>query len=252
MMADKLFQTIADMHGALPWGDVLDAGTGKSSLNWVHGLTTNSWTAVTGANGMARELHQRMGTRMRPQDRLIIGNWGDDRLLAGESFDTVLADYLIGALEGFLPYRQDDIFERLRPLVRRRLYVVGTEPYVGGVHTTDAGRLVSEIGRVRDACLLLADERPYREFPLSWALRRLQASAFRVVAHQQFPIRYGQPFVDSQIHMSLVRLNRLADQPLAAALNAHIHHLHRRASAFVARHGALAHGADYVICAEPG
>ncbi|PZQ12800.1 MAG: hypothetical protein DI564_12140 [Rhodanobacter denitrificans] len=54
------------------------------------------------------------------------------------------------------------------------------------------------IGRLRDACLLLADERPYREYPLPWMLDQLTLADFEVAAHR-FPIRYGTRHVQRQI-----------------------------------------------------
>ena len=58
-------------------------------------------------------------------------------------FDTVLADYLLGAVEGFAPYWQGQLFGRLRPLVAKRLYVIGLQPYIHGRPDTAAGRIVN-------------------------------------------------------------------------------------------------------------
>jgi hypothetical protein len=40
-------EAIEQMQGDLPWGRVLDAGTGAHSLTWISSLQTDSWTAVT-------------------------------------------------------------------------------------------------------------------------------------------------------------------------------------------------------------
>lgn len=164
-----LFRYIETLHGDRAWGSMLDSGTGVKSLQWIETLPTDSWTAITAAPSMVDATREALGEKIRPQDRLLVGNWIDANLLAGETFDTVLVDYLVGAIEGFAPYWQDRAFERLRPLVAAggRLYVIGLEPYVQYQPKTDSGRIVWEIGRVRDACLLLAGERPYREYPLS-------------------------------------------------------------------------------------
>lgn len=71
----------------------------------------------------------------------------------------MLADYLLGAVEGFAPYFQHSLFVRLRSPVQRCLYIVGLEPYVNSQADTPAGDIIREIGRFRDACLLLTDGR---------------------------------------------------------------------------------------------
>lgn len=250
-VVDSMYGVVQRMHGTLPWGSVLDAGTGRGSMSWLLGLDTTRWTAVTGAQSMANEVERRIRGRLRKQDRLLVGNWMDPDLLAGETYDTVLADYLIGAIEGFAPYWQDRIFTRLRPLVARRLYVIGLEPYVPYFPTDAAGRIVSEIGRLRDACLLLAGERPYREYPMDWTLRQLRSAGFRPLDTQRFAIRYGERFVNSQLDMCDQRLLRLQDRALALAMTEHVAQLRERALAMVAAQGGLRHGHDYVIAAEP-
>lgn len=248
----SLFRFVSELHGERPWGHVLDAGTGRNSLRWVATLGSERWTAVTGAVAMAAQARAAAGAAMRPADRIVVGNWIDPGLLAGESFDTVLADYLVGAVEGFAPYGQDTLLRRLRSLTRGRLYLIGLEPYVPLPAPADpGGRLVWEIGRLRDACLLLAGERPYREFPLAWVLDRLARCGFRIVAARRFPIRYGRRFVDGQIAMCRERALRLADRTLGAALDGQARTLQDRALAVIADSGGLRLGEDYVVAAEP-
>lgn len=246
-----LFRCIEHIQGDLPWGALLDAGTGTNSIRWVSSLATERWTAVTGAQSHAVQVRDAVERVRRPQDRIVLGNWADDALLTGERYDIVLADYLLGAVEGFAPYFQPRIFSRLRPLVGRRLYVIGLEPYVAFEPNTPAGRLVWEIGRFRDACLLLAGERPYREYPGQWVVDHLEATGFRVIAAKRFAIRYKERFVNSQIDMCAPRLSKLRDPELAGALWATGEKLRTAALAFIAREGGLRHGHDYVLAAEP-
>lgn len=251
----SLFQRIADLQGDRPWGAMLDAGTGRNSMRWLLSLETERWTAVTGAASMARQVETELGTRTRDADRLVVGNWTDPDLLAGERYDTVLADYLLGAIEGFAPYWQDRLFERLHGLVAPggRLYVVGLEPYVPQLPDTldAAGNLVTRIGRLRDACLLLAGDRPYREYPAQWTLRQIERAGFRVLHAEQVPIRFGTRFVDGQLDMCTRVLERLDDRALAASLQTHVDALRMHAHMHIAEHGGLRHGHDYVIAAEP-
>jgi hypothetical protein len=170
--------------------------------------------------------------------------------LNDEAYDTVLADYLLGAVEGFAPYFQTELFARLRPLTRRRLYVTGVEPYVVARPDDEAGAIVWEIGRFRDSCLTLTGEMHYREYPLEWVLPQLERSGFRPVAARKFNIRYKSAFVNSQIDMCKLRLAALLDRNLARALVAHGEALRRRALDYVEAHDGLRHGFDYVIAAD--
>lgn len=247
----SLFREIETLHGELPWGRLLDAGTGTHSIGWIGSLATDRWTAVSGAEAHAAQVRDAIAPRRRAGDRIIVGNWADAALLAGETYDTVLADYLLGAIDGFAPYFQHRLFARLRPLVGRRLYVVGLEPYVTGEPGTPAGRIIREIGRFRDACLLLAGEQPYREYPAQWAVDHLEASGYRVIAAKRFANRYKQRFVDSQIDMCTPRLAKIADRDLARALTARGELLRQQAMDRIAREGSLRHGYDYVLAAEP-
>ena len=248
----SLYQRITELHGSRPWGSVLDAGTGHSSIRWLIGLDSQRWTAITGSKSMADKTLAAASGTLRTQDRLIIGNWSDPELLVGERYDTVLADYLLGAIEGFAPYWQDRLFERLRPLVGSRLYVIGLEPYVQGRPADRDGRLIKEIGRLRDAALLLAGDQPYREYPLDWTLRHLERADFHVVDAERIPIRYGERFVHSQLDMCARAVDKLLDRALAAPFHAHIADLRTRALAHIAREGGIRHGHDYIVVAEPG
>lgn len=249
--ANGPFRFIEDLQGDAPWRSCLDAGTGTHSIRWVASLATERWTAVTGAEGHAIQVRDAVAALRRPQDRIVLGNWADDALLANERYDTVLADYLLGAIEGFAPYFQHRLFARLRRITGRRLYIVGVDPYVSIESGSEDGRLIGEIGRFRDACLLHAGERPYREYPMQWVVDRLDASGFRVIATRRFPIRYRERFVNSQIDMCAPRLASLADRPLADALTACGEHLRVAALDLIARKKGIPHGHDYVVAAEP-
>lgn len=247
----SLYQRVSQLHGHRPWGAVLDAGTGPGSIRWLEGLDSQRWAAVTGSPLMLEKTMQAMAAPARAQDQLLVGNWMDPQLLAGESFDVVLADYLLGAVEGFAPYWQDRLFARLRPLVRKRMYVIGLQPYIHGRPDTPAGKLINDIGRLRDACLLLAGDSPYREFPLDWTMRSLEASGFHVADAELVPITYGPRFIRSQLAMCHRAIGKLADRNLAVAMLRHISELEARALASSQQLGGLSHGNDYVIVAEP-
>lgn len=246
-----LFRHIESLHLDQPWGAFLDAGTGVNSAVWSTRLATTRWVGITGAPGHARQVRTAAGDHFRAQDRLIVGNWTDPDLLQGERFDTVLADYLVGAIEGFSPYFQSALFARLAPLVGRTLYVVGLDPYVVGDAPTEAAAMVRAIGRLRDACLTLADETPYREYPAEWVVNHLTALGFTITSARRFPNRYREKWVNGQLDMAVRRLDKIENRALAAALADQIEILRDRGLALCTQESGLRHGADYVISCVP-
>lgn len=250
-MISALFDHIQALHGDTSWGRFLDAGTGVNSSLWSTALTTKRWVGVTGSPGHAAQVRDRVGDRLRPEDRLIVGNWTDPTLLAGERFDTVLADYLLGAVEGFSPYFQEELFRRLRPLTGRVMYVLGLDPYVVGPAPSPADKMVRAIGRMRDTALLLADETPYREYPAEWAASSLEQSGFRVVSARRFSNRYREKWVNGQLDMAVRRLPLIPDRAVAEALAGSIERIRAEGLALCRAEGGLRSGADWVLKAEP-
>lgn len=172
-------------------------------------------------------------------------------LLAGESFDVVLADYLLGAIDGFAPYFQDMLFARLRPHVGERLYVVGLEPYPAQA-TTAGGMAILEIDRLRNACILLAGHRCYREYPMRWAIRQLKNAGFVIDEAIHVPIRYGPRFVNGQLDVCIRKLPHFTDQQLATQMRRHIESLRERTLALRETRAGIQFDRDYVIAAHPG
>ena len=247
-----LYRYIERLHGDRPWGAMLDAGTGVNSIRWVAELATESWTAVTGSEGEADRARTAVRAAQRPQDRIVLGNWADAGLLKGEVYDTVLADYLLGAVEGFAPYFQAYLFTRLRSATRNVLYVTGLEPYVPAARPENrAARVVWEIGRFRDACILLAGDRPYREYPSQWVVDNVQRAGFAVRNVKHFTIRYKEQFVKAQIEIGMRGLETLADRALAKTLKDRGEALRAEALDVISNEGALRSCRNYVITAEP-
>jgi len=133
--------------------------------------------------------------------------------------------------------------------------MIGLEPYVHLQPQFSANRpasqLVVAIGRLRDACLLLAGDRPYREYPLDWAVRHLEQAQFRVVDVEKVAIRYGERFINSQLDLCAAALGKLRERSVAVALMQHVDNLRCRAHALAQQEGGLRHGYDYLIVAEP-
>ena len=248
----RLLRYTQELHGDQPWGRVLDAGTGIQSIRWIADLPTERWTAISASPHHAELTREAISGRQRPQDKIIIGNWVDGDLLKGETFETVIADYLLGAVEGFAPYFQPYLFQRLRPLTKQTLYVKGLEPYVPTERpSSKPGQLVWDIGRHRDACVLLSGDVPYREYPAMWVVDQLRISGFKVTSVKHFSIKYKSKFVNAQIDLCAPGLAKLADRKLAASLTNRGEALRSEALQMIEKEGSLAFGKNYVIAAEP-
>ncbi len=232
---DALFSWIERVHGP-NWGSVLDAGTGQHSLGWLASVGARELTAVTVEKWRLPGL-----VEVAPGVRIVEGQWTDPLLLAGESFDVVVADYVIGALDGHAPYFQYGFVERIRPHVGSRLYLVGMEP------PPRDGSVLDEVCRLRDAAILLAGDRCYREYPRSLVVDWVERAGLSVVDAVTFPNVLGERFVNGQVDVALRKLPRFRDSALAAAFEAHAEDVRKRASAAVPRNW----GADWVIAAAP-
>jgi hypothetical protein len=156
----------------------------------------------------------------------------------------VIADYLLGAIDGFAPYYQDHVFARLRPHVGDRLYAIGLEPWPSRHDDPDA-RTFLDLCRTRDAAFLLAGIRPYREFPESWVARTLTNSGFSVVERARFPIRHSDRTIDRE-HGNVVRYAQRVEGNLGAALIQRADALRDRLTARL-RERPLVFGNDWVI-----
>lgn len=230
---DALFSWIERVHGP-QWGSVLDAGTGEHSLGWLATVGARELTAVTVEKWRLPGLAE-----VAPGARIVEGQWTDPLLLAGERFDVVVADYVIGALDGHAPYFQYGFLERIRPHVGSRLYLVGMEP------PPRDGSVLDEVCRLRDAAILLAGDRCYREYPRELVVDWLGRAGFRVVDAHTFPNVLGERFVNGHVDVALRKLPRFVDDELAERFRAYAEDVRRRALLAVPR----SWGADWVIAA---
>ncbi len=233
---DALFSWFEHLHGP-DWGDVLDAGTGVHSLGWLASLQPRSLTAVTVEAWRVPEL-----PTVAPKARIVEGQWTDPALLAGEDFDVVLLDYVIGAVDGHAPYFQYELLRRIRPHVRKRVYLVGLEP------APRDGSDLDEVCRVRDACILLAGHRCYREYPRRMVSGWLEQAGYAVIDATSMPNRLGARFINGQLDVATRKLYYFKDLALRETMRAHIEALRVRALAG----GDRVWGEDWVIAAERG
>jgi len=128
----------------------------------------SDWSAVTADEAMRFSV-QKEADRLGISDRgsVLIGNWQaaegtPGSLCDGETYDTILADYLVGSVDGFAPYFQDKILGVLASHLSPggRMYVVGLQPLPDKVQQGDdpMADVVCRVRAARDACILLAGE----------------------------------------------------------------------------------------------
>ncbi|SPP32273.1 hypothetical protein ARAF_2314 [Arsenophonus endosymbiont of Aleurodicus floccissimus] len=91
------------------------------------------------------------------------------------------------------------------------------------------GIFVVSISRLRDVCLLLAGERPYREYPADWVIYHLQQMGFEIVDLKHYPINYGHNWLIGQMEMCRQRISRLVDRQLSMTILEHINQLEQQA-----------------------
>lgn len=292
---DIIFGAIEDEQGSEPFGDVLDAGTGLHSLRWLATLSTpgkglKSLTAVTADAGMHRTVTQEVDA-VRPLIaphplicEVLIGNWfavsdhdnnNNNKItnllpwqLEGRSFDTILLDYLIGAMDGFSPYKQDQIIPLLTRFLKPggRMYIVGLEPLPDPSTTNDrdGGNIMCRVRQVRDACILLAGHRCYREYPLEWVERQIQqhgeqqdrsinhTTSLRHISSRRFPILYRHATIVKQINVARSKLPLFPSKALAASMREVLDELEKESLTVTQSKsdGKIRLGFDYLVAVQ--
>jgi len=227
---DALFGAIEKQQGDKPFGSFLDAGTGLHSLRWMATLVDlpenramTSFTAVTADEIMRRNVQDEANALgMAHRGKVLIGNWFHPHtpLQLEERYDTILADYLIGAMAGFSDYRQEEMLSKLAALLKPggKLFLVGLNPIPDRVEG-DAN-VICKVRRVRDACILLAGHRPYREYPVEWVHRQFQSTtpAMRLLRTSKFPILYRHATIVKQINVARSKFRFFSSPELAESM----------------------------------
>lgn len=254
MTTDVLFSSVEQFHAGRPWGRFLDAGTGLHSIKWIQNLSTTSWTAITADENMRSQLlnEKIVSDSIRQNDKLLVGNWMDDAFCKDlGTFDTILADYLIGAVDGFSPYEQDTIINKLKEHLnpKGRLYFIGMNPIPDEPEYPT--KIISEVRQARDACILLAGHRCYREFPLPWMLRHLELSGMAVTDTKKFTIMHNEESAIRQIRVAKSKLSYVPHNAMRNGMDKYLNDLESRVKeAAKSNGGKIPLSFDYVIGAE--
>ena len=263
---DSLFGCIEELQGEKPFGRVLDSGTGLHSLRWIATLADTkgmtSFTAITADEKMRRSVQlEADALELSHLGDVIIGNWFgteplDEKFLFNEEerYDTILADYLIGAMDGFSPYEQDQMIPKLSKLLKPggRLYIVGLQP-LPDTAPGDAN-IICKIRQVRDACILLAGHRCYREYPVKWVERQIKSNVdlegLQLIRTTTFPILYRHATIVSQINVARSKLPFFPSKELANSMTEVLDDLEQQSLRATQDGGRIRLGFDYVVSAE--
>lgn len=259
---DVLFGAIETAQDDRPFGTMLDAGTGMHSLRWIATLKEakglHSFTAITADENMQRNVQREAEALGVDQwGSVILGNWFGEKYplkLPEKCFDTILLDYLIGAMDGFSPYEQDQIMGKVARYLKPggRLYVVGLQPIPDSA-PGDAN-LICRMRQVRDACILLAGHRCYREYPVSWIERqieRTQALQLSGSGSKEFPILYRHQTIVKQLNVARSKLSLFPNKELATSMGKVLDDLEAESLQATARAqgGVIRFGFDYLTIA---
>jgi hypothetical protein len=253
---DALFGSIENQQGDQPFGNVLDAGTGMHSLRWIatlgdRGMT--KFTAITADKTMQQNVQREADAlEVSHLGNIIIGNWfGDSPLEINERYDVVIADYLVGSMDGFSPYQQDLMLPKLIKFLKPggRLYLVGLQP-LPDTAPGDAN-IICKVRQVRDACILLAGHRCYREYPVSWILRQIEnIPDLELLNTTNFPILYKHQTIVNQINVGKSKFPFFPTTELADQMRKVLDDLERQSFEATQRVERIRLGFDYVVAAE--
>jgi len=237
-------------------GRVLDAGTGGGHMTAL--LAARRPVELVSVS-LDDSSFARAGERLPAGavDRVvfILGDLADPGFLAGRTFDLVVGDYLLAAVAGHRPFREDQV---LRSLVSRLardglLVLTGMEPFEP--RRSREGEVVWAILRWRDALAILGGDEPYREVPGWWAAERLREAGMkaREPLHSE-PLRWSPAGLRAVADSGLRAAGRAGDPRVLSTARARLGALCREAEGLArsgGKDGRLAWGRDWVVLAGP-
>jgi hypothetical protein len=207
-----------------PWGRVLDAGTGPSSVAWLVKAATrlgiSSITATTASKDLAASLKRKHSKAVASGllNLAVVSRWGS---VPGTGtnlglFDTVILDYVLGAVEGLEPHGHAAVLDAISSHAAEgaAVLIVGAEPYEERFSDPAGSSLVGSVMRVRDTCLKAAGVTPFRELPMAETLRLVRQAGLSAVASTAFPVLLSRRGLLHQLPVCQQRLD--ADTMLSA------------------------------------
>ena len=95
-----------------------------------------------------------------------------------------------------------------------RLYFIGMNPIPDIKDKNHPGYVISEVRQARDACILLAGHRCYREFPYDWMVRHIEGSGMKIVDSKKYTKVHSEISVIRQIKVAQSKLYLMQFNPL--------------------------------------
>ena len=234
------------------------------SLRWIATLGNDekgmtSFTAITADQTMKNNVQREADDlEVSHIGNIVIGNWfGNTPIEFGTNkdgeplFDTILADYLIGAMDGFSPYQQDLMIPKLAKHLKPggKLYIVGLQPLPDKAE--GSANIICKVRQIRDACILLAGHRCYREYPVDWIERQIQHTPdLNLVSTNSFPILYKHKTIVNQINVGRSKFPYFPNPEVAEEMRKVFDDLERQSLEATNKEGSIRLGFDYVIVAQ--
>jgi len=250
--SDDMYAWLQKSHPG-QWGDVIDAGTGPRSLLWLASCPLSSITAVTAnESSKASTLVETKQYLDLSRDKVVVGQWQDSEFLRGRQFDTVVADWLLGAVEFFAPHYQVSLIRRLHKLVKPGGWLLfdGREPDDLKARNGTGVQMMLEIDTLRDAASILSQRRPYREIPQWWVEEQLTTLGFKIHKTHQNPIWLTTEYVQSQLEWAGDEIKLVKDDTLRSGLEKRLEAMKSHATSTMSEWKGKGYGKIYGIIAN--
>jgi hypothetical protein len=130
------------------------------------------------------------------------------------------------------------------------IHVVGLNP-IPDKASGDAD-IFCKVTRLRDACILLAGHRCYREYPVDWIERHFEKAGLDIVKTTKFPILYSHAAIVRQLNVARSKLTLFPSKALAKEMGDAIDELERESKVATSKapNNRLTLGFDYVVTAQ--
>ena len=129
------------------------------------------------------------------------------------------------------------------------MFIVGLEPIPDSA--PDEANIICKVRRVRDACILLAGHRCYREYPVEWIHRQIEATPLlRLLTTTKFPILYKHQTIVTQINVGRSKFQYFPTPELADEMKKVLDDLEQQSLEAIKRVGRIKLGFDYLVTVE--
>ena len=130
------------------------------------------------------------------------------------------------------------------------MYIIGLQPIPDRVPSE--ANIMCKITKVRDACILLANHRCYREYPVDWIQRHIRRAGMEIMETRQYPIRYDHGTMLKQINVGRSKLRLFPTKGVAEEMGIILDKLEQESLEVTRKQdsGRITLGFDYVVVAE--